>query len=105
MPEKNPEFWTAMLMWMTAIANHLYAPALSVAIAVTRVIYGGGGGRQMALEGVLCGLATLSLVPLLEWLGLPASMATFAGGCVGFVGVEKLRDMAVKFGERKADGR
>jgi lambda family phage holin len=53
----------------------------------------------------MCGLATLTLVPLLEYLGLPQSMATFAGGLVGFIGVEKLRDLAVRFGERKVEGR
>ncbi|WP_434456516.1 phage holin, lambda family [Stutzerimonas urumqiensis] len=104
MPEKSPDVWAAALAWLSVIAPHLYAFALSVTIAVLRVIYGGGTKRQMVLEGALCGLATLTLVPLLEWLGLPQNMATFAGGAVGFLGTEKLRDLAVKFGERKAAG-
>ncbi|WP_347506187.1 phage holin family protein [Pseudomonas anguilliseptica] len=28
----------------------------------------------------------------------------FVGALVGFIGVEKLRDLAVRFGERKAGG-
>ena len=105
MPEKNPELLTLVLAWLTMAWAHMYAPVLSVTIAVLRVICGGGTGRQMIREGALCGLATLTLIPLLEWAGLPSSMATFIGGATGFVGVEKLRDMAVKFGERKADGK
>ena len=65
---------------------------------------GGGTRRQMLLEGALCGLITLALVPLLEWMGLPQGMATFAGGAVGFMGVEKLRGYSDLFLSRKAQG-
>lgn len=102
MPEKNPELWVALLAWLQINSPSLYAFGLSVAIAAVRVIYGGGTRRQIVLEGVLCGLTTLALVPLLEWLGLPQNMATFVGGTVGFVGTEKLRELAIKFGEKKA---
>ncbi|MGE8385296.1 MAG: phage holin family protein, partial [Pseudomonas putida] len=44
------------------------------------------------------------LVPLLEWMGLPQGMATFAGGAVGFMGVEKLRSYSDLFLSRKAQG-
>lgn len=36
------------------------------------------------------------------YFGLPQSMATFIGGCSGFIGTEKLRDLAIRFGEKKA---
>jgi lambda family phage holin len=101
MPDK-PDTWVALLAWLNTIAPHLYAFGLSVMIAVLRVVYGGGGRKQMILEGLLCGLVTLALAPLLEWAGLPQSMATFAGGAVGFIGTEKLRDLAIRFGEKKA---
>lgn len=102
MPEKNPDLWAALLAWLSVHAPTLYAFALSVVVAAVRVIYGGGTHRQMVLEGVMCGLATLTLVPLLQYLGLPQGMATFAGGLVGFIGVEKLRDIAIRFGEKRA---
>jgi lambda family phage holin len=101
MPEKDPTLWVSLFAWLGTIAAALYAPGLSVAIAVLRVVYGNGGRRQMLIEGSLCGLCTLSLVPLLEWLGLPSSMATFAGGAVGFLGVDKLRMYADRFLEMK----
>lgn len=102
MPEKSPEVWAAVLAWLHAIAPSLYAFALSVTIAVVRVIYGGGSKRQMILEGLLCGLLTLALAPLVEYFGLPQSMATFVGRCCGFIGTEKLRELAIRFGEKKA---
>lgn len=102
MPEKNPDLWAALIAWLSIHAPSVYAFLLSVTIAVVRVIYGGGTSRQMILEGIMCGLATLTLVPLLQVVGLPQSMATFAGGLVGFIGVEKLRDIAIRFGEKRA---
>lgn len=102
MPEKSPDLWAALLAWLSIHAPSVYAFLLSVTIAVVRVIYGGGTSRQMVLEGIMCGLATLTLVPLLQVIGLPESMATFAGGLVGFIGVEKLRDIAIRFGEKRA---
>lgn len=92
--DHDPSLWAAFVAWVASHHPQLYAFGLSVAIAVVRVIYGNGGWRQMVLEGALCGLATLTLVPLLAYLGLPDSMATFAGGAVGFMGVEKLREYA-----------
>lgn len=97
MPEKNPDLWVSITAFLVSMGTVLYPPALSIAIAVLRVIYGGGTRRQMILEGSLCGLCTLTLIPLLEWLGLPSSMATFAGGAVGFIGVDKLRKYAERF--------
>lgn len=101
MPDR-PETWAAALAWLQTVAPSLYAFGLSITIAVLRVVYGGGTRRQMILEGALCGLATLTLVPLIEYFGLPQSMATFIGGCCGFIGTEKLRELAIRWGEKKA---
>lgn len=101
--DQDPSLWAAFIAWVASHHPQLYAFGLSVAIAVVRVIYGKGGWRQMCLEGALCGLATLTMVPLLAYFGLPDSMATFAGGAVGFMGVEKLRDYADRIIGKKVD--
>jgi len=102
MPDR-PETWEALLAWLQSVAPSLYALALSTTIAALRVVYGGGSRRQMMLEGALCGAATLAVVPLLGYLGFPADMAVFVGGFVGFVGVEEIRRLAIKLGERRTD--
>ncbi len=104
MPEKSPDLWAAVLAWVSQVAPHLYAPLMSVAVAALRVIYGGGSRRQMVLEGSLCGLATVAVKPALIWIGVPEDVAVFAGAFIGLVGVEKIRDMAVRLGERKVGG-
>ncbi len=86
--------WAAFIAWVATHHRQLYAFGLSVLIAVVRVTHGRGGWRQMVMEGALYYLAILTLVPLLAHFGLPDSMATFAGGAVDFMGVEKLRDYA-----------
>jgi lambda family phage holin len=105
MNDKDPQLWATLAQWASENAPAILAPALSFVIAGLRVIYGGGERRQVFLEAALCGLATVSIVPALEWLGLPQSMATFAGGMVGFVGVEKLRAYADKLIGLKVKGR
>ncbi|MBI7277208.1 phage holin, lambda family [Pseudomonas aeruginosa] len=103
MPEKDPSFWSAALAWLTTVSPQLYALALSVVVAVTRVIYGGGTRRQALMEGALCGLVTLTIVPLLTYFNLPENMAAFAGGFVGFLGVEKIRAVAERYVNSKVD--
>lgn len=99
--DQDPSLWAAISGWATEHSAQLYAFGLSAVVAVLRVIYDKGGWKQMALEGALCGLGTLTLASLLAWLKLPESLATFIGGMVGFLGVEKFRDYVNKFVGKK----
>lgn len=94
MPERDPGLWASISAFLSAHWPQIYAFLMSVAVAALRVVYGGGGHRQVVIEGALCGLAALAMVPLLEYLGLPSNLAVFTGAAVGFVGVEKLREYA-----------
>ncbi|WP_176506375.1 phage holin, lambda family [Pseudomonas urethralis] len=102
--DKDPGMWAAVLSWAVTHQTQLYAAGMSMLMAIFRVVRGGGTRRQMLLEGAMCGLITLALVPLLQWLGLPQSMATFAGGAVGFMGVDKIRAYSDTILSRKAQG-
>ncbi|WP_324710420.1 phage holin, lambda family [Pseudomonas citronellolis] len=101
--KEDPSFWAALLAWLSLHQPQIYAGLTAGLTALVRVIYGGGGRRQMMLEGALCGLIAVSLVPVLEYLRLPSNLATFAGCMVGFMGVEKIRDYADRWLGRKAD--
>lgn len=94
MPERDPGLLAAIAAFINLYGSQIYAFLMSVAVAALRVVYGGGGHRQMFLEGTLCGLAALATVPLLEYLGLPSNLAVFIGACAGFIGVEKIREYA-----------
>ncbi|WP_157763245.1 phage holin, lambda family [Pseudomonas citronellolis] len=101
--KEDPSFWAALLAWLSLHQPQIYAGLTAGLTALVRVIYGGGGRRKMMLEGALCSLIAVSLVPVLEYLSLPNSLATFAGCMVGFMGVEKIRDYADRWLGRKAD--
>lgn len=101
--DQDPSLWAALCAWAVQHAAQLNAFWLSVATAILRVAYTKGRWQQMCLEGALCGLGTLTLVPLLTYFSMPESMATFIGGMVGFLGVEKFREYADKVVGKKVD--
>lgn len=103
MPEKDLGVWAQLFEWLSQHAPLAHAVLLSIAIAITRAIYGGGRWRQVLLEGVLCGLMTVAAFGGMEWLGVPASAASFIGGLIGFVGTKKIGEYLDKFLGRKAD--
>lgn len=53
--------------------------------------------EKIALEGPLCGALTLTFVSGLEYLNWPRSMAILIGGGVGFIGVDAIRAVAMKY--------
>ena len=83
MPDK-PDTWAVALAWLSQHAPILYAAGLSCVMAVLRITYGGGTGRQMLIEGAICGgklltgLQTSSchgdLTDGLRWMRRPARM-------------------------------
>ena len=87
----------ALLAWLSQHAPIIYASLLSWAMAMARIIYGGGTRRQALLEGALCGGLALTIISGFEFFGVPQSMATFIGGWIGFLGVEKIRDLADRY--------
>ena len=103
MPEKNPDLWAAFSAWLSVHQPQVYAGFMAAAVAMLRVVYGGGKRRQILLEGAICGLIGVALIPLLEWMAMPPNLATFGGCMVGFIGVEHLRDWAVRIGRRRVD--
>lgn len=104
MPDK-PDTWAWLLAWLSQHAPLLYAASLSCAMAVLRITYGGGTRRQMLVEGAICGGLTLTIISGLEFFGLPQSMSTFVGGWIGFLGVEKVRDIADRVTDFKLPAR
>ncbi|MDN7144142.1 phage holin, lambda family [Pseudomonas sp. JQ170] len=104
MPEKDPGLWAAAIAWLVAHQPQLTTGVIAAAVAMCRVIYGGGRGRKIVLEGAICSLIAISLLPVLEYFALPPNLSVFAGCMVGFIGVEKLRDYSDRFMSRKVEG-
>lgn len=89
MPEK-PYTWAVVLAWLHEHTPALYAIGAALATTVLRVRYRGGTWCQALLEGPLCMLITLSVIPVLEHFELSQNLATAAGIWIGYFGVRKV---------------
>lgn len=102
----NPEIWGDLLV---SAWPKLAAAAVAVLIRYGMLIYDGEKRKNKWVEGLVCGVfagciaGTVALIP-----GLPpeavAILAPSVGGFVGFVGVEKIRESAIRILDRKTGG-
>lgn len=100
MPDK-PDTWVIALAWLSQHSPTISAATLSFVMAALRIIYGGGTRRQAMLEATICMLLTTSLIAVLEYFGLPSSLASPAGIWIGFLGVKKISELADRFADFK----
>jgi len=68
------------------------APALAFVTAFLRAWYRGRRWKSRLLEGSLLALATVGVVPVLRYLGLPPDMAIAFAVAAGYVGVDTLAE-------------
>jgi len=94
MPDKTPGLLAMFIEWATLHQPAIYGFALSLVTAWLRVMSSGGTKRQRAIEAAMCGALSLSLMSAMEWFGVPTSASGFIGGSVGFLGVEKIKEIA-----------
>ena len=72
------------------------------AVSLRRDIRAGKPKLYTATGALICGIFALAVSALLEYLGLPANSGAFVGALVGFVGADRLRDMALAIVARRA---
>lgn len=95
-------FWATVQAWFDHHTT-IGAVLMSAWISLVRMIYDGKRDwKSIALESTLCGSMTLALTSALDVFGVPHSSASFVGGVVGFIGVEKVRSATEKWVGRKA---
>lgn len=104
MPEKDPSNWIGL--W-SALPEAFRAALLSAVIAWLRIMYDGKESRwvRRLLEAMLCGGVTLACASAISAMGLNPDWAVFVGGAIGGLGIEPVRQLALRFAARKADGR
>lgn len=100
MNDKNPEFWAAALTGLKNAWPQILGASMAGLIAYGRLIYDGATRKNKWLEGVLCG--ALCITSALDVVGLPVSISPFVGGVIGFVGVDKLREIAISALRKRA---
>lgn len=91
-PEKDPHFWQAVLGVLASIWPNLYAAGMAFVVALLRGVMSGGKPVKNLLEASLCGCITLSIIPVLNYLGLPRDLAVAIGAGIAFLGVKWLHE-------------
>ncbi len=99
----QPETLARLAAWVQENYPIIYAAALSMGIAGSRLMLGGGSLRRIAIESVVCGLITLAASNGLALFGIPLDAAPFFGGIIGLVGAEGVRAGAKRLFERKVE--
>lgn len=104
MPEK-PYTWAVVLAWLHEHTPVLYAALMALVMAILRVRYRGGAWGQALLEGPICVLLTLSLIPILEHFELSQNLATAAGVWIGYFGVRKVAGLVERYADLRLPSR
>lgn len=106
MDEKDIGF--SIAKWLSANANTLYASFIAVVMSFLRIAYDYSTGRHKRTwlatftEALLCGAITMAMASGLNLFGIPETAATMVGGGIGFFGVEKLREFAYGWLDKKS---
>ncbi|WP_223537861.1 MULTISPECIES: phage holin, lambda family [Serratia] len=97
----NPDLWPGIVNALKALWPALGGSAIACAVCYARIIHDGERRKNKWVEGILCGLLAFSVSNGLVYLGMPDGSDVFAGAMIGFIGVEKLREYALRFISKK----
>lgn len=101
MPEKDPTAWA----YLMALPEPIKACIAGFGVAFLRVFYDDKEPRMVRrlLESFLCGAIALSIATLAESIGIPTGVSTFAGGAVGLIGADQVREWARRVAASKVE--
>lgn len=102
--KSDNSFWLIIISWVKVNWPTIYGVILAILIAYARLIYDGVDRKNRWIEAMLCGALTLPVSNALEFFGVSASLAPAVGGAVGFIGVNKIREIAIRFLNKRAGG-
>lgn len=90
-----------MMRWITEYLPSLYAGISALGVSALMDIRAGKPKLYMVTGSLICGIVAVALAALLNYLGLPNNAGAFVGAVIGFVGADKLRDVALQLFLRK----
>lgn len=90
-----PEIANQTLKWIATYMPSVYGAGVALVISALNDIRAGKPRLYTVTGALICGLFALSLSAMLEYFGLPANGGAFVGGIIGFIGADRLRDIAL----------
>jgi len=101
MPD-NPNNWIDA---MNRLPPEFGGVLMAIVISILRVIYDRKETKplRILLEAGICGALSLSVTYGIYALGLNSNWAVFAGGAIGYIGSQTIRELTVKLISNKID--
>lgn len=87
-------FWGTTLKWIAENAPAIWAGLAAGGVSALMNIRDGKPKKYTFTSACVCGIVGVSLSGLMSHFGLESGWATFIGCVVGFLGADKLRDIA-----------
>ncbi|NDL00694.1 phage holin, lambda family [Photorhabdus bodei] len=103
--DKQPDLWADLLNGLRNSWPQISGSLLAVLICYGRLIYDGVERKKRWVEPLLCGALSWGVSSGLELFGIPGSVSPALGGAIGFIGVEKLREFALRAINKRLGGK
>lgn len=93
---------TLQSLW-ESLPEPMRAAAMGTVVAFVRVMYDDKEPSYIRrlLECALCGTIALCVAYFARWVGADGDMSTFAGGAIGLIGADTVRDWARRIAEKR----
>ncbi|MBC8943890.1 MULTISPECIES: phage holin, lambda family [Xenorhabdus] len=101
--KEHPDLWIELMDSLRNAWPQISGSLLAIMICYGRLLYDGVERKKRWIEPFLCGALSWGFSSALELVGIPSSMSPALGGAVGFIGVEKLREIAIRIIDKRLD--
>lgn len=107
MPTKNPDVWAIIWNWIALHINSINSFFLTFAIAFLRIVYIGRERKwwRILVESLLCGSLAVASESVFEYLNMPTKLAVALGAIISLFGVDKVRELARQYVDKKVKGK
>lgn len=111
MPEKTPDIWAMIWIWLQLNANTLTTAGSAIIAVILRAFFVRKKPmiRYTVLDSMICALIAVTAEPLAQpflqfFFHVESERASyFVGVMIGFIGTERLREFLFKFINKRID--
>ena len=103
MPTKDPNLWAILLAFYHQHTNAINSFVMAFFIALFRICYVGKERKKLRVlvESTLCGLIAVASESVFDYLQMPIKLSVALGAIVGLFGIDKVREMALRYALKK----
>ncbi|MEZ7766235.1 phage holin, lambda family [Haemophilus parahaemolyticus] len=103
MPTKDPNLWAILLAFYHQHTNAINSFVMAFFIALFRICYVGKERKKLRVlvESTLCGLIAVASESVFDYLQMPIKLSVALGAIVALFGIDKVREMALRYALKK----